>query len=71
MDYLDDALPEPQRVCFEEHLAKCPDCIAYLATYQEVIRIGKAVCAKEHEAVPREVPEELVQAVLSARSCER
>jgi anti-sigma factor RsiW len=71
MDYLDSTLPEPQRLCFEEHLANCPDCVAYLATYQEVIRLGKAVCSKEHEGIPPEIPEELVQAVLSARSCKR
>lgn len=71
MDYLDGALPEPQRTCFEEHLAECPDCVAYLATYQEAVRLGKAVCAEERESVPPDVLEELVQAVLTARSREK
>ena len=68
MDYLDGILSEPQRERFEEHLAECPDCVAYLATYQETVRIGKAVCSEEHEAASPHVPEELVQAILSVRS---
>ena len=68
MDYLDGILSEPQRARFEEHLAECSDCVAYVATYQEAVRIGKAVCSEEHEAAPPHVPEELVQAILSARS---
>jgi anti-sigma factor RsiW len=71
MDYMDGSLSEPQRACFEEHLAECPDCVAYLATYQEVIRIGKAICAEERDSVPPDVPEELVHAVLAARSREK
>jgi anti-sigma factor RsiW len=70
MDYLDGTLPEPQRGCFEEHLAECPDCVAYLATYQETIRMGKAVCAEDSDALPPEIPEELVQAIVTARSRE-
>jgi anti-sigma factor RsiW len=71
MDYLDGILSEPQRARFEEHLAECSDCVAYLATYREAVRIGKAVCSEEHEAAPPHVPEELVQAILSARSGKR
>jgi anti-sigma factor RsiW len=66
LDYLDGVLPEARQACFEEHLAECPDCVAYLATYRETIRLGKAAYSDE-EAVPVGVPEELVQAVLSAR----
>lgn len=68
MEYLDGNLPGPERECFEEHLAECPDCVAYLATYRETIRLGKAACAEENEALPPEVPNELVQAILAARS---
>jgi anti-sigma factor RsiW len=68
MDYLDGILSETQRTRFGEHLAECPNCAAYLATCQEAVRIGKAVCSEEHEAAPPHVPEELVQAILSARS---
>lgn len=67
MDYLDGVLPEPQRACFEEHLAECPYCVAYLTTYRETVRIGRNVCRGDQESLPAEVPAELVQAILSAR----
>lgn len=66
MDYLDGRLSEPKRQCFEEHLGECPDCIAYLASYQQAIRLGKEAC-KAGDAIPADVPEELVRAVLAAR----
>jgi anti-sigma factor RsiW len=65
-DYLDGILSEAARRDFEEHLGECPDCVAYLATYREAIRLGKAACTAG-ESIPADVPEELVQAVLSAR----
>ncbi len=68
MQYLDGDLSRPVRARFEEHLAECPDCVAYLATYQETIKLGKAACAEENDALPAEVPNELVRAILTARS---
>ncbi len=67
MDYLEGRLTEAQRGCFEQHLADCPDCVAYLATYQKTIRLGKQACAEGEEALPADVPEKLVQAILAAR----
>ena len=66
MDYVDGLLSEPERLCFEEHLGECPDCVAYLATYREAIRLGKEACTAG-DAIPAEVPEDLVRAVLAAR----
>jgi anti-sigma factor RsiW len=67
MDYLDGLLSEPERMCFEEHLGECPDCVAYLATYREAIRLGKEACAAGNDSIPTDVPEELVRAILAAR----
>ena len=67
MDYLDGLQPEPERRRFEEHLGECSSCVAYLATYQQAIRLGKKACAAGDDAVPAGVPEELVRAVLAAR----
>ena len=67
MDYLDGHLSEPERVCFEEHLGECPDCVAYMATYQEAIRLSKEACTAGDDALPPDVPEELVCAILAAR----
>ena len=66
MDYLDGLLSEPERMCFEEHLGECPDCVAYLATYREAIRLGKEACTAG-DSIPADVPEELVRAILAAR----
>jgi anti-sigma factor RsiW len=67
MDYVDGLLSEPERLCFEEHLGECPDCVAYLASYREAVRLGKEACASGEDAIPAEVPEDLVRAVLAAR----
>jgi anti-sigma factor RsiW len=66
-DYLDNSLPEAQRAVFEAHLAECPDCVVYLQTYQETIRLGKAACAHSDDPIPPDVPDELVRAILAAR----
>jgi anti-sigma factor RsiW len=67
MSYLEHELPEAQRAEFERHLEICPPCLAYLETYKETIRLGKAICQCPDDAVPHDVPEALVQAILAAR----
>jgi anti-sigma factor RsiW len=66
-DYLDGDLALAERTCFDEHLGECPDCVVYLRGYEETIRLGKAVCRDDHDAVADDVPEDLVQAILVAR----
>ena len=66
VDYLEHGLAAAERAQFERHLADCGDCAAYLRTYEETIRLGKAVCRDDHDAVDDDVPEELVQAILAA-----
>lgn len=65
MDYLGGDLPAAERAVFEAHLGKCPPCVAYLDMYKATVRLGKAACCDENQA--REVPEDLVQAILAAR----
>ena len=67
MEYLSGEISEAERTRFDKHLAVCPACVAYLKSYQETVKLGKAVFAHPEEPVPEEVPEELVQAILSAR----
>ena len=64
MDYLDGALPPQERALFEEHFDVCPQCIDYLNTYRETIKLGKA---SFDDPACRDVPEELVRAILAAR----
>jgi anti-sigma factor RsiW len=68
LQYLDGELPAARRAAFERHLSACRDCRAYLATYADTIRLGKAACADPGGAMPAGVPEELVRAVLAARA---
>lgn len=35
MDYLEDALPADVRAELEAHLAGCPRCVAFLASYRD------------------------------------
>ena len=66
-DYLSGSLPEDRRAEFNAHLAQCPSCVAYMKTYRASIELGRAVLTRSEEAVPEEVPEELVRAILAAR----
>lgn len=65
-DYLDGILPPDLAFEFERHLKVCPSCVAYVATYQETVRIARAsVHAPSLEIA--DPPEELVVAILAAR----
>ena len=45
MQYTSGDLSPAERAAFDEHMAECPDCVAYLRTYQETIRLEKAAFA--------------------------
>jgi anti-sigma factor RsiW len=66
MEYLDGGLGASERRVFEGHIEDCPACVNYLDSYRETVRLGSRICASDAE-VPPDVPEELVQAILSAR----
>ena len=42
MDYLEDALPAARRQAVDAHLATCPRCVAFVASYRETPRIFRA-----------------------------
>ena len=67
-DYLSAELSPPSRRTFEDHLAECPDCRAYLESYKATVELGKAAFAEDESAA---VPEQLVQAILRARSAKK
>lgn len=69
-EYLNGELPQPQRQEFDRHLTRCASCVAYVQNYQMTIRLGKAAFA-EREPMPEDIPEELVQAILAARTKQR
>jgi anti-sigma factor RsiW len=62
--YRDSALTAKQRTEFERHLAVCPSCVAYLKTYEQTIVLAHASAG---HALPADIPESLVRAILAAR----
>ena len=62
-DYLAGALAADRRALFDRHLAVCPDCRNYLASYRATVRLVKAA----GERTMQGVPEGLIKAVVAAR----
>jgi anti-sigma factor RsiW len=56
LDYVTHEMEPALRAGFERHLERCPDCVAFLNTYQETIHATRAVC-------PEDVPAEMVHRV--------
>ena len=67
LSYLDGELPRQQRAVFEWHMRLCSECREYLAAYERAMEIGKAALGAADDPVPRDVPEDLVAAILAAR----
>jgi len=67
MDYISGDLPPDQRHVFVEHLAVCPSCVNYMNTYLQAVELGKESFSDDEEALPEEVPQALVQAILEAK----
>ena len=57
-DYLSRELDSETTAEFEEHLSKCPDCVAFLNTYKKTIQLTKSFL------IPR--PPELLTAAASS-----
>jgi len=58
-DYLEDALPERDRIRFEEHLAVCAKCREYVAQFRRTI---KAVGSVRESDLDPQVRESLMAA---------
>ena len=65
--YLDAELAPAEHAAFEAHLAVCPYCVDYLASYRETIRLGKLAFTAE-SSPPEDVPSKLIDAILAARN---
>ena len=66
-DYLSGDLPPQTRVQFDHHLTVCPNCVAYLSNYRDSIALGRRVFTDDEAALPDDVPEDLVRAILASR----
>jgi anti-sigma factor RsiW len=65
-DYLAGDLGGDERSVFESHLVDCADCLTYLRSYRATVRTVRKACQAE-DAVPPDVPESLVWAIVAAR----
>ena len=61
-DYVEETVPAERRQEFDRHLAQCPSCRAYLASYRETIRMAKAAT---HTPEIEDVPPEVLTAILA------
>jgi anti-sigma factor RsiW len=68
-DYLEGGLSETERARFDVHLGVCGACVSYLASYRETVRLGRRASARDDRAIPGDVPEGLIQAILAAGRC--
>jgi anti-sigma factor RsiW len=66
LEYLAGELPAARARAFEEHLALCRSCVAYLETYRTTIALARAA-ERAPELDPAALPAELVTAILAAR----
>jgi anti-sigma factor RsiW len=62
-----DLAPDLQRP-FDHHLSVCVNCQRYLTSYRETVALGKRAFADDDAALPADVPDELLKAILAARS---
>ncbi len=70
-DYLSGDLQRNVRQQFERHLNLCINCERYLTSYRQTITLGKRAFTDDAAALPADVPEELVRAILAVRSTRR
>jgi len=66
-DYLSEELPADARSQFDHHLSLCPNCVNYLEHYKAAVALGHTAFVDQNAAVPPEVPEDFVKAILAAR----
>jgi predicted anti-sigma-YlaC factor YlaD len=71
LDYCSGELSSESRAHFEHHLSLCVACRRYLTSYEETVKLGKRVFEEEEAALPADVPEAFVKAILAARLLSR
>ncbi|MFQ5767711.1 MAG: anti-sigma factor family protein [Acidobacteriota bacterium] len=65
LDYLNHELPVREADDFRQHMQDCPECLAYLDSYEKTAKMGKLAHADPD--ICQDAPEQLIQAILAAR----
>lgn len=66
-DYVAGELPRERVEGFEWHLARCPSCVAYVASYRETILAAQHASAVEIEDVPADLLAAILATVTSRK----
>ena len=66
--YFENDLSRKQKIVFETHLRMCRECRDYLTAYQRTMEISRVACETNDDAIPVDVPEDLIKAILDARN---
>lgn len=71
-DYVEDDLAPESRRIFDRHLEICPECVDYVDGYRKTVALGRAAFERDdvETSLPKEIPDQLVQAILDARRAE-
>ena len=67
MGYLAAELPADTQASFQRHLSLCDNCQAYLKSYEDTVKLGKRAFDDANAAIPADIPEDLIKAIVSAR----
>ena len=65
--YLSGELPVFQSRTIDGHLAECPDCRAYLATYRQTTSVARVALVLSDDQFVGAIPESLVKAILQSQ----
>ena len=66
-DYLACELNPAARAAFDAHLALCDECVVFIRSYEQTVRLAKAAFDCLDEPAEQRVPRQLVEAILAAR----
>jgi len=65
-EYLENEMPAERKLEFDRHLAVCPSCRNYLATYRESLLLVRHGAELDEAEIP-ELPQHLVDAIIRSR----
>ncbi|MBM3976823.1 MAG: hypothetical protein FJ299_07520 [Planctomycetes bacterium] len=72
-EYCENRLAQSAQRAFEAHIAQCPDCLRFLASYRTTRELGRQALSGATRASPDPEstptpPERLIQAILRAKT---
>ena len=66
-EYIGDELDAAIRANFEGHIARCPDCVVFIAQYRRTIQVSHAAFDEvQHEPLPEDLVKAIVKAMKQA-----